>query len=388
MKIALITPWYGGFAGGAEVLARNIAENLSRSGLKVEVLTTCSRSPFESWWEDYYKPGQYAVNSVVVRRFSVNKNTQKGYHATNHRLITGFQISKAEELEYLKGSISSDDLVSFVQKNRSEYTFLLIPYLYGLIYWVYKAAPERCIMIPCIHDEPQAYFSTTMEMMNSLKIFFNSPEEMALAKKIYHIKKEDAVMSGCGVDLPQKYDPENFRKKFNIHHPYLLYAGRKDTGKNINELITFFSDYKTRVKDDMRLVFIGGGDDTSIPKKNYFIDLGFVSEEDKFNAYAGAFATCLLSKNESFSFVLMESWGVFTPVIVSDYCPVTKGHSIRSNGGLPIRNSDEFCEAIQYLKNHPSHRIRLGANGREYVVNNFTWSKVIKKYESILRMME
>lgn len=77
MKIALITPWYGGFAGGAEVLARKIAENLSKNGREVEVLTTCSKSPFDDWWDDYYKPGQYAVNHVVVKRFPVNKNTQE-----------------------------------------------------------------------------------------------------------------------------------------------------------------------------------------------------------------------------------------------------------------------------------------------------------------------
>lgn len=387
MKIALVTPWYGEFAGGAEVLARNIAEHMSKSGGTIEVLTTCSKSPFDSWWDDYYKPGQYTINSVVVKRFPLNKNTQHRYHAINQLIISGCQISTSEELEYLKGSIGSNDLVSFIEKNKSEYIFFLIPYIYGLIYWTYKAAQDRCILIPCIHDEPQAYFSTIKEMMKSSKIIFNSPEEMTLAHKIYDIKKEDFVVGGCGVDLPTKYDPKRFREKFHINHPYLLYAGRKDVGKNIIELINFFSKYKSEIKDNLQLVFIGGGDSTLIPDEDYFIDLGFVNEEDKFNAYSGALATCLLSKNESFSFVIMESWGVSTPVIVSDDCPVTKGHCIRSNGGLPIRDSDEFCEAIHYLKDNPTIRARLGSNGRDYVLNNFVWSEVIRKYDTILKTM-
>lgn len=388
MKIALITPWYGGFAGGAEVLARKIAENLSKNGREVEVLTTCSKSPFDDWWDDYYKPGQYAVNHVVVKRFPVNKNTQQLYHAINHRLISGFPISQSEEVEYLKGSIGSDDLVSFVRTNKSEYIFLLIPYLYGLIYWAYQAAPERCILIPCLHDEPQAYFSTTQEMMKTSRLIFNSPEEMALARKIYKISANNAEVCGCGVDLPPIFNPEKFRQKFNIHLPYLLYAGRKDIGKNLIELINYFIDYKNKNNNGLQLIFIGGGDASLIPDKDYLIDLGYVDEGDKFNAYAGAFATCLLSKNESFSFVIMESWGVSTPVIVSDDCPVTRGHCIRSNGGLPIRDSDEFCEAIKFLEVHSAIRTKLGSNGRDYVVNNFVWPKVIQQYESVLNKME
>ena len=47
MKIAFVTPWYGEFAGGAEVMVRKSAENLSKKGVNVEILTTCSRSPLE-----------------------------------------------------------------------------------------------------------------------------------------------------------------------------------------------------------------------------------------------------------------------------------------------------------------------------------------------------
>jgi len=388
MKIALITPWYGEFAGGAEVLARKIVENLLNDGESVEVLTTCSRSPFNDWWDDYYSPGKYNLNNVVVHRFPVNKNTQEWYHAINHQIIAGGVVSRSGEMEYLKGSIGSDALVKFVRNNQSEYVYLLIPYLYGLIYWSYLAAPDRCILIPCLHDEPQAYFSTTGEMMRSCALAFNAPEEMELANRIHSINQDNMAVCGCGVDLPRSFHPEKFREKFNIHTPYLLYAGRKDVGKNLIELINFFNCYKQEILDDLHFVFIGGGDATLIPDNDYFIDLGFVSDEDKFNAYAGAFATCLLSKNESFSFVIMESWGASTPVIVSEDCQVTRGHCMRCNGGLPIQNAAEFCESIRYLKEHPEIRGDLGSNGREYVLREFNWSKVVQKYMNLINKFE
>lgn len=385
MKIALITPWYGEFAGGAEVLARGLVENLMKYGEPIEVLTTCSRSPFDSWWDDYYRPGQYILNNVIVHRFPVNKNTTNSYHAINHKIITGEVISRADELEYLRGSIGSDALVEFVRNHKSEYIFILIPYLYGLIYWSYLAAPDRCILIPCIHDESYAYFSTTGEMMRSCLLAFNAPEELKLANQINEINQDNVAICGCGVDLPQSFHPDKFRHKFNIHFPYLLYAGRKDVGKNITDLINFFIHYKQNVHDNLHMIFIGGGNASLIPKNDFFIDLGYVSEEDKFNAYAGAFATCLLSKNESYSFVIMESWGASTPVIVSDECPVTRGHSLRSNGGLPIRDTEEFSESIRYLKEYPHIRTTLGLQGREYVLRKNDWSIVIQKYMTLIQ---
>jgi len=388
MKFALITPWYGEFAGGAEVLARKIAENLSNEGEKVEVLTTCSRSPFDNWWDDYYHPGQYILNNVVVHRFPVNKNTQDWYHAINHQIITGGLVSRSGELEYLKGSIGSDALVEFVRDNQSKYVYLLIPYLYGLIYWSYQAAPDRCILIPCLHDEPQAYFSTTGEMMRSCTLAFNTPEEMALANRIHAINQDNMAVCGCGVDLPQSFHPEKFREKFDIRTPYLLYAGRKDIGKNVPLLINYFKFYKKNMQDDLQLIFIGGGDASLIPEDEFFRDLSYLSEEDKFNAYAGAFATCLLSKNESFSFVIMESWGASTPVIVSDECSVTQGHCIRSNGGLPIRSAEEFLKAIQYLKEHPDIRSKLGSQGRKYMIKEYLWSSVVQKYRALIKEKE
>lgn len=141
-------------------------------------------------------------------------------------------------------------------------------------------------------------------------------------------------------------------------------------------------------QDDLRMVFIGGGDDSLIPDRDFFVDLGYLSEEDKFNAYAGAFACCLLSKNESFSFVIMESWGASAPCIVSDDCPVTRGHCMRSNGGLPVRGADEFCAAITYLREHPAVRAGLGSRGRDYVLKNFAWSEVIRRYTAILKTVE
>ena len=55
-------------------------------------------------------------------------------------------------------------------------------------------------------------------------------------------------------------------------------------------------------------MLIGGGE-LEIPTeiKNDVYDLGFVDLQDKYDAYGAATLLCQPSKNESFSFVIMES---------------------------------------------------------------------------------
>ncbi len=380
MKIAFVTPWYGEFAGGAEVVARKTAENLSRKGIDVEIFTTCCRSPFDNWWKDYYRPGKYKINDIVVRRFSVNKNTEAMFHRINYKIINNTRLSNEEELEYLRGSISSDDMVSFIKENKENYIFILIPYLYGLTYWAFKVSVGRCILIPCLHDEMNAYFHTTKDMINNCKILFLAQEEMMLARQLYSIIEGSFDVIGSGIDIQDNFEPEKFLKKYKIDYKYILYVGRKDRGKNIDKLIEYFTIYKKIEKDDLHLIFIGGGDSSLIPKNEYFIDLGYIDDVDKYNAYAGALATCLLSNNESFSLVVMESWLASRPVIVSDNCSVTKGHCIRSNGGLFIADVEEFSEVIRYLKKYQNTANKIGLNGRKYVLDNYTWDNIIPKY--------
>lgn len=387
-KLAFVTPWYGEFSGGAEVIVREAAENLAKLGIPVEVLTTCSRSPYSSWWQDYHRPGAEECNGVVVRRFSVNTGTEGLYHEVNRKVIDGQPVSRADEIKFMRGSISSDAMAAFIKENKDDYVFILSPYLYGLIYWVYRAAPGRCALLPCLHDEAFAYFSTTFELMGARKILFYTPEEYALARRIYKVAPEKCLIIGGGVAAAGDGDPGAFAEKYRINYPYLLYVGRKDRGKNVTKLVEYFNRYKGSANDDLKLIFIGGGDDSLVPKNDHFIDLGFVDKADKDNAYAGALATCLLSENESFSLVIMESWLHSTPVVVSDICDVTRGHCVRSNGGLYVANFSEFEEVIRYLAKNPGTAKKMGANGRKYVLDNYSWEKVIPKYMGVLKEFE
>lgn len=384
MKIRLVTPWYGEFAGGAEFAARKLAENLRGRDMDAGVLTTCCKTPFDDWWTDHYAPGDYVVNGVPVTRFPVNGSSSDLYHLTNYKLIKGLPISRKDELNYMRGTINSHALISFLKKNRQN-IYVFIPYLYGPTFWGVNAAPERSVMIPCLHDEAIARWGVIKETFSKAgKVVFLSEEERALAGRLYSIDTGSMPVTGMGLDTDISCDASRFREKYGIDGRFLLYSGRKDRGKNILVLIDYFKKYLESHGNGMKLIFTGGGDASLVPRGDpRFVDLSFIAEQDKYDAMAASTALCNLSENESFSFVIMESWLAGRPVIVSSRGSVTSGHCLRSGGGFPVSGADEFRSRVHELSMDERLAAGMGDLGRDYVLKNYSWERVVPKYVEI-----
>ena len=75
--------------------------------------------------------------------------------------------------------------------------------------------------------------------------------------------------------------------------------------------------------------------------------------------------------------------------MVQGRCEVLAGQARRSGGGLPYRNYAEFAETLRLLLERPELRAQMGEAGRQYVVENYSWDKVIARYEDfIARIVE
>jgi glycosyltransferase involved in cell wall biosynthesis len=149
-------------------------------------------------------------------------------------------------------------------------------------------------------------------------MLYNAEPEKVLANKVFDLRNTKQLTLGIGLDNDFSYDADAFRKKFGIEEPFILYAGRKDVGKNIYTLINYFREYKYRKPESkLKLLLIGGGEVT-VPEDiaGDVVDLGFVDRQDKYNACAAASLMCQPSIHESFSLVIMESWLCERPVMV------------------------------------------------------------------------
>jgi len=384
IKIRFVTPWFGEFAGGAEVAARKLAENLFKNKIDVGVLSTCCKSPFDDWWTDHFNPGEYKYNGIQVLRFPVNKECSGLYHKVNDKMITGLPLSRNDELDYMRGTINSHALISYIKKNR-QYLYVFIPYLYGTSFWGTLAVSERAIIIPCLHDEAVARWEIIRDMfLHARKVIFLTDEERELATTLYNLDTDSMSVLGVGLDTAISYNALRFREKYKINKPFIIYVGRKDKGKNIYTMIDYFKRYVELYDKDLIMIFIGGGDPSLVPKDDScFIDLSIIPEQDKFDAISASIALCNLSENESFSFVIMEAWLTGRPVIVSSKSNVTKAHCIKCKGGFYVSNGEEFCKSVKKLTKEVKYSNELGENGKKYVEVNYSWDKIIPKYMEV-----
>jgi glycosyltransferase involved in cell wall biosynthesis len=384
MKIAFVIPWYGNIPGGAENECKRTVENLARRGVDVEVLTTCVKEFLSDWSTDYYKEGLYEVNGVVVRRFKVRKRNTKRFDRINYKLMHNQRITQAEEQIFIQDMINSDNLYSYIADHGQEYDyFIFIPYMFGTTYYGSKIHPEKSFLIPCLHDESYAYMSIYKEMFeNAAGVIFLSEPEKELANKLFNLNAKQMV-SGGGIETDIAFDSKRFREEYDITNEFILYAGRRERGKNVPLLIDYFCKYKENTGNNLKLILIGSGV-VEIPRKykTEIIDLSFIPKQDKYDAYAAATVLCQPSVNESFSIVIMESWLCGTPVLVHADCAVTKDHCIKSNGGLYFSNYEEFEEGINFYLDNPELSNKMAENGRIYVEDNYDWNMIVDRYKA------
>ena len=391
--IAIIIPWFGkDIRGGAEHEARLLSQALLKAGKKVEVFTSCARDASCDRGKNTYTPGSYLEDGVVVRRFKVRENRDVDrYTESNSRIYNNDNYSLKDEEIYFKEDINSPELNKYIEAHADEYrVFIFIPYMYGITYNGIKVCPEKSIIIPCLHDESYAYMKSVKEMMQLTKgICFHSEQEKELAFGLMDIDPRRARKLGEVVeaDWIKTCDANKFREKYGITEPFILYAGRKDSGKHVDELVDYFVRLKEEQDFNLKLILIGGGD-LALPTDKRgcldIIDLGFLPTEDKYNAYAACNLFCNPSEFESFSLVVMESWLAGKPVLVSGRCDVTVGFAKDANAGLWYNNYEEWKLCVLYLLTNPHVADAMGKNGRRYVLHNFDESVIAKRYLSFI----
>jgi len=387
-RIALTVPRFEvNHAGGAEIHAKALALKLQEAGYEIEVLTTCAQSHYT--WENFYEPGEYEIDGLKVRRFSaLDERDTETFLDIQERIIHFEEITLDQEKTWISEGVISEDLFTFLDKHRDDYdVFIFIPYMFGTTYWGAQIVQKKAVLIPCLHDEPYARLQIFQDLLDSVKGIIPSTEpEIALIRRLFAIPDYKIAQVAMGFSPAEEYNPERFRKKYNIQTPFIYYAGRREGGKNTDLLIEMFRTYKRNNRNDLKLILAGSGEvNLESMDEKHIVDLGFLPEQDKQDAYAAALAFCTPSTNESLSIVLMESWLAGRPAIVHGGCEVTKDHCIRSNGGLFFNDYYEFEEVVNLILSNEEMSTKMGQNGRSYVHLFFSWPRVLNNFRSALK---
>ncbi|CAO0824038.1 Glycosyltransferase family 4 protein [Desulfarculales bacterium] len=392
LRCSFVLSWFGKqVPGGAEAEARRTAQNLAEAGVEVQVLTTCLGGLGTDWDVQAFDEGVSQEAGLSVRRFTTAPRDGGLFNALNARVMAGDGLNPKEERQFFENMVYSPALFNHIAAHPEEGPFFFIPYLFTISVLGPIIHPEKSVIIPCLHDEGYARLGVVRRAFETARaIVFHVPAEKRLAGSLYDLSRTEPLLLGEGIDTGWQCDAERFRQKIGQDTPFILYAGRKDAGKNVPLLFQYFLRYKQegRGPKGLKLLMIGNLP-APIPNggHEHIQDLGFVDLQDKYDAYAAALVLMQPSLMESFSIVIMESWLAGTPVMVHSGCAVTKNHVVQSGGGLHFKNYPSFAEGLDLLLARPELRTQMAVAGRDYVLANYAWPQVTERYVQLIERL-
>lgn len=385
-SVTIVVQRYGAEVnGGAEYFARLLAERLTAVA-NIRVLTTCAVD-YQTWANEY-APGVTDLNGVVVERFPVDfPRTRDMAQRTAAVLHTAHGIFDEYEWVRLQGPYSTllFDRIRSVYPQTDLYIF--VTYLYAHTVFGLPLVSDKAVLIPHAHDEPFLRLAVMRPIFHAPQaIIYNVEPEMQLVQRVMDNGYVPQFVAGVGIDAPDDVSAARFREKFGVDTDFVLYAGRIDLAKNIPELFDYFARFRNDYPGDVKLVLIGKSH-IPIPQRPDIVFLGFVSEQDKYDAMAAASVLIQPSQYESLSLVALESWLVETPVLLNGRCDVLKYQCRQSNGGLYYFNYEEFEAALRFLLDWPEQAAVMGRQGRAFVRRRFNWNVIVAKFQAVFETL-
>ena len=380
MKLGVVVQRYGAeINGGAELHARYIAERLAAHA-DVRVLTTCAKD-YVTWRNELPK-GAARVNGIPVERFEVDRERDVEEFGRLSQRVFLETHSIEDELRWLEseGPVSRG-LLERLRTSGTEFDFvLLFSARYYHAFYGARTLPERAVLVPTAEREPSIGLQIFHPIFRGVRaIMYNSLEERAALSAMSSNEHVPGVVVGVGSNVPEGVAPARACAQFGLRNPFVVYVGRIDANKGCAELFDYFLRYLERSGRDLDLVLIGNPV-MPLPSHPRIRHLGFVSDADKFDVLAAAHLLVMPSYFESLSMVALEAWALGKPVLANAQCDVLVGQCLRSNAGLYYQDALEFGAALDLLLDDPGLTSALGANGREFFAQHYSWPVIERKY--------
>jgi len=372
--------------GGAELHCRLIAERLA-ARLDVEILTTCALDYMT--WANHYPPGEQRLGELRIRRFPVaNPRDVPSFN----RLSEDFrgrmgQLTTREEEAWMRAQGPwTPTLFEYLADATDKYdAFIFFTYLYATTYFGLPLVGKKALLVPTAHDEWPIHFGMWDRFFELPSAFvFNTDEELAFLRRRFPRARLPGPVVGVAVEPPASVDAETFRRAYGVDGPFILYVGRVDPSKGIDGLLDDFRAYQASTGDTRtQLVLVGKPVMEFAPRDGVLI-LGFLSEQQKWNALAACDVLVMPSPYESLSMACLEAWSLGKPALVTARSEVLVAQCRRSQGGLWYRDADEFSAALEFLLRDPSVARTLGTQGREFVRQNYRWPHILDAYSDLI----
>lgn len=383
-KVAVVIQRYGNEVnGGAESYAKKLSEHL-QPYYDIEVLTTTALD--YDTWTPHYREGTETVDGVAVRRFRVEKTRDLRRFTLIDRLLCRIPaLCKLWEPIWLnEQGPYCPEMITYIREHQEEYdSFIFVTYLY---YPTVKGLPEvreKALFVPTAHDEYCIYFSMFRPLFKDVKgMVYLTEEEQQFVQKLFGNETVPHCVAGSGIDFVQDVKKTDFSEKM-LPKRYVIYIGRVDISKNCDKMFVSYLCYRQETTNPVELVVIGKMM-MEKPENPHIHCLGFVSEDEKYEALSGAAALIMPSEHESLSLVALEAMALGIPVIVNGKSAVLNGHCQKSGGGIAYEDYDSFKRGLELLMSDTNLREQMGCAGKRYVKDNYNWDKTVEKYRQLI----
>jgi glycosyltransferase involved in cell wall biosynthesis len=388
MRLLFAVQRYGdGVVGGSEAACRSLATHLAGRGHEVEIMTTCAVDHLT--WENAFAPGRDDVDGLVVHRLPVDQpRDMELFLGLTAALLGEPDAAPAQEREWLAAQGPSvPGLPGWLRHHAPAFdAVVFFTYLYETTTAGIAEASARtaAILHPTAHDERYLRLREVSHVFRHADgLAYFTPEEQRLVED-HHAPTGIGRVIGLGFDAASAGDGDRFRERHGLGaDPYLLYTGRIEGGKGVDELIRSAAAHHRHRVDAPRLVLIGQLG-MPVQEEPWLSVIGPTDEADRLDGLRGCLALVQPSRFESFSLSLIEAWQQKRPAIVQRESPVLLGQARRSGGAIPYSGPSEFAAAVDLLLDEPGLAEDLGSAGARYVSANYRWEVVIDRYEALL----
>ena len=193
-----------------------------------------------------------------------------------------------------------------------------------------------------------------------------------------------------GVDFEYFSPSASYEKLLqkNLYGPVLLFTGAMDYHANIDGVLWFADCILPLIHKrfpQARFVIVGANPApkiTDLKRRNGIVVTGFVED---IRPYYEVADVCVIPLRlaRGVQNKVLEAFAMAKPVVAT--AKAADGIGARAYKHLLVEDSNSlFADAVIKILNNPADGIKLGEKAREFVIENFNWSKNMKILQNII----
>lgn len=366
MKVVHIIPNIGREAAGPTYSVPRICKSLLGKGVEVTLTTLVDRDTpnydfIKAFRQDLHFLKRLGFSSELLEwlRSQAKKNESKIYHSHSLWMMPNVYPGWASKGLKVKLIISPRGTLSAYALNINKWVKKL--------FWIFLQGPV-VRQASCLHATAESEYRDI--------------RALGLTQPVCIIPN--------GIDVPA-FEP----KQSNLNHRTLLYLGRIHPKKGLINLLHAWAQVENHFPD-WKLKIIGPNEISHLAdllklRDKLSLERVEITDplygEDKLNAYRDAEIFVLPTHSENFGMTVAESLAAGTPVIVTKGAPWPEIGIKNAGWWVDIGVEPLVCCLRQALSMESADLVKMGANGRRWMIESYSWDAIACEMAMVYRWM-